>query len=190
MGIAHKLRKRPVEGVKVLCVAAFALAYAWFARPSGLSLALGAPLVLAGLCLRAWAAGHLQRHLRLTTSGPYAYLRDPLYLGRLLLICGFAVIGNAPVTWAMFAAAMAVFFFDYMPRKLRKETTRLEKLYGEVYRRYRAQVPSLIPRLTPYPERAPDRWRFQVFWSENREQWLLLAVLALAAAVASKLWLL
>ncbi|MGQ9589781.1 MAG: methyltransferase family protein [Planctomycetota bacterium] len=187
MGIASKLRRHPFEGAKVFCVAAFAAAYLWFAKPTALSLALGVPFVLAGVLIRAWAAGHLERSHRLTTSGPYAYLRDPLYLGRLLFLCGFGVMGNGPVTWGMFAAALLVFFFNYMPRKLRKETARLERLWGEPYREYRSQVRSLIPRLHPYPGRSPHRWRFQVFWGDNREQWLILAVLAWVTVLVAKL---
>lgn len=185
MGLHSKLR-RPLEGLKVLLVWGFAVALAFVATPSTASLLVAAPLVLAGLLIRAWAAGHLQRNKELTTSGPYSYVRDPLYVGRLLLLCGFGVIGNNPVAYALAGAAILVFFLDYMPRKMRKETARLEKRHGERYVQYRREVRSLIPRLRPYPASSGKKWRLALFWRENREQWLMLAVLLLVAVMALK----
>lgn len=179
----HSKLKRPLEGLKVVLVWGFAVALALLATPSEASLLEGVPLVLAGLLIRAWAAGHLQRNKELATSGPYSYLRDPLYVGRLLLLCGLGVIGNNPMAYALCGAALLVFFLNYMPRKVRKETARLEKHHGERYAEYRRQVRSLIPRLRPYPGRSMNRWRLALFWRENREQWLMLAVVLLLVAM-------
>ena len=55
-------------------------AFAWLAAPSARSLAIGAPISITGLLLRAWAAGHLAKNQRLASGGPYAYTRNPLYL--------------------------------------------------------------------------------------------------------------
>ena len=188
MGFLTKLTQHRLEALKVLAVWVFAVAIVWLAAPTRASFAAGIGIVLLGLLVRGWAAGHLQRNTGLATSGPYAYLRDPLYLGRLLLLCGFAIMANHPIAYALFGAALLVFFLNYMPRKLRKETRRLEKAYGEPYVEYRRQVRSLIPRLTPYPKRSPNRWSLAVYWHENREYWLLLAALALAALLALRTW--
>jgi protein-S-isoprenylcysteine O-methyltransferase Ste14 len=62
------------------------------ARPNKLSLIIGGIIVFAGEGVRVWASGHLIRNQEVTTSGPYAYLRDPLYLGRFLLLIGFCIM--------------------------------------------------------------------------------------------------
>ena len=189
MGVVEKLRKRPIEGAKVLATWAVALAFALLATPTRLSLAAGLPIVVLGLAIRAWAAGHLVRNEQLATSGPYAYLRDPLYLGRLFLIVGFGVIGHNWPCYALMALGLGVFFLNYMPRKLRKETQRLERAFGPAYVNYRRQVRSLIPRLSPYPERSRKRWEWNLYWQVNREQLLGLAVAGLVALMLVKPWL-
>jgi len=64
----------------------------WFlATPTWGSLAVGVPVSLAGLALRAWAAGHLEKNQNLANGGPYAYVRNPLYLGTLTVAAGFAI---------------------------------------------------------------------------------------------------
>lgn len=183
MGLIDKLRKHPVEAAKVLAVAAFGAAFAWLGTPSNVSIAVGVPLIAVGLLIRIWAAGHLRRNQQLATSGPYAYLRDPLYLGRLFLLVGLGVLSNNVYTYALFGFAMIVFFLNYMPRKLAKETKRLEHYFGQEYVEYCQQVRSLIPRLSPYPKRSTLGWSFATFWSENREQWLVSAVVLIVAVM-------
>jgi protein-S-isoprenylcysteine O-methyltransferase Ste14 len=129
-----------------------------------------------------WASGHLIRNNELTTSGPYAYLRDPLYLGRLFLLIGFCVMGWGN-TWIILIVGLGVFFFNYMPRKYRKEMARLEDIFGEEYRRYAAYARSLIPRLSPYPAARKRAWRFDLFWRENREQYLLSGVILMTVVL-------
>jgi len=176
VALIKKFRRSAWEGGKIVLLALFVLGFLYLAQPSRASLLIGLPIILLGLFVRCWAAGHLRRNKELTTSGPYAYVRDPLYLGRLLLLCGFAVAANSPGTWGLFAVGILVFFLDYMPRKLRKETQRLERIFGDQYRKYRSEVRSLLPRRTPWPERSRRPWSLQVFFRENREYYLVLAV--------------
>lgn len=175
-----------MEAVKLLAVWACAVPLMLFATPTGASLVAGLPLILAGVLARGWAAGHLRRNQELATSGPYAYVRDPLYLGRLFLLCGFAVMANNGVTYILFGLAAAVFFASYMPRKVRKETERLAQRFGPRYADYRGEVRSLLPRLRRYVRRSAARWDFRVFWRENREQWLIGAVALLVALLVLK----
>ena len=187
MALVKKFRRRPIEGVKITVLILFILAFLWFATPTWHSFWAGLPLVLLGVWVRSWAAGHLKRNKELATSGPYAYVRDPLYLGRFFLLCGFAVMAAAPVTWAMFTLGLLVFFLNYMPRKLRKETARLEKHFGKPYVYYRKAVRSLIPRLRPWPESSKQRWSSRVYFRENREHWLILAVAVFLAVLLAKI---
>jgi protein-S-isoprenylcysteine O-methyltransferase Ste14 len=152
------------------------------ARPTGWSLFLGGMLVFCGEVIRVWASGHLMRAQELTTSGPYAYLRDPLYLGRLLLLVGFCIMAWG-YAWILLIIGLGVFFLNYMPRKYRKEMGRLEGLYGEEYRQYAAYARSLLPRLKPYPKARQKSWSSDLFAKENREQYFLSGVVILALAL-------
>ena len=162
--------------LKTFSLAAAILLVIILARPTVLSLIFGIIIVWIGESIRIWAAGHLIRNKEFTTSGPYAYLRDPLYLGRLLLLIGFCTMswGNS---LTLLPIGLWVFFLNYMPRKHRKEMTRLEKRFGESYKRYSAYAKSLIPKLKPYPLAQKKAWSFKLFWHENREQYFLLGVI-------------
>ncbi len=143
------------------------------ARPNKLSLIIGSMIVFAGAGIRLWASGHLVRNKEVTTSGPYAHLRDPLYLGRVLLLIGFCIMAWG-YNWIILVLGLGVFFFNYMPRKYRKEMERLENLFGEEYRAYSSYTHGLLPRLRPYPKANKRSWKFDLFWRENREQYFLL----------------
>lgn len=155
------------------------------AAPVPFSLIAGGVLVFAGEAVRIWSAGHLIRNNELTTSGPYAYLRDPLYLGRLLLLTGFCVMGWG-YTWILLIIGLGVFFLNYMPRKHQKEMARLENIFGNEYTEYAAYTRSLLPRLKPYPAARKRRWRFDLFWNENKEQYLLLGVVILTLIMVGR----
>src|SRR5216683_6813897 len=89
-----------------------AAAFVWFAQPSVQSLVYGLPISVAGLMLRAWAAGHLAKNQRLATSGPYAYTRNPLYLGTLLVAAGLVVASRS---WTLGILFALVFILVYLP---------------------------------------------------------------------------
>jgi len=96
---------------------------------------------LLGLALRAWAAGCLAKNQRLATRGPYAYTRNPLYLGTLLVAVGLAVAARSGGLGLLFAA---VFLLVYLP-VMQLEEQHLRELFPE-YPRYAATVPMLWPR--------------------------------------------
>lgn len=127
---------------------------AWQApRPGAAAVAL--PLIAMGTALRAWGAGHLVKNDTLTTTGPYAHLRHPLYLGTLLVGTGFAIWVGGVVAVAILALLWPWFALRYFPRKEASESRRLEAAYGDRFRRYREAVPALWPRLRPYREAGP-----------------------------------
>lgn len=127
-------------------------AFAWFSRPDARSLWIGLPVTAVGLALRAWAAGHLAKNQRLATSGPYAYTRNPLYLGTLLVAAGLAVASRSAGLALLFAA---VFGLVYLP-VIELEEQHLRKLFPE-YARYAERVPALRPRLRPIASAQPFR---------------------------------
>src|SRR5260370_7135754 len=89
----------------------FAVVCIWLARPTRTSLIAGTLVLLPGLVLRGLASGHVQKDKQLTISGPYAYTRNPLYLGSLMLAGGFAIAARS---WWIFAAILLMFAVIYV----------------------------------------------------------------------------
>ena len=151
-------------------------------RPAQASLWAAVPLLLVGAALRSWGAGHLVKNDDLTTTGPYAHLRHPLYLGTILIGTGFAIALGGAIGLVVVAVLWPWFAFSYFPRKERAESERLEARYGDRFAAYRASVPALRPRLRPWAEgrasgrsEAPTEWALARY-SENNELGTLLAV--------------
>jgi len=131
---ADRVAKLRVPGGIVLAVA-----FLYLSEPTWPSIAYGTPISVAGLALRAWAAGHLEKNIALAESGPYAWVRNPLYLGTLLTISGLAIAARR---WEIAALAAAVFLLIYLP------VVELEEQH----------LRSLFPEYQPYAERVPKLW--------------------------------
>lgn len=116
-------------------------AFAWFSQPAAWSLATGLPISVLGLILRAWAAGCLAKNQQLATGGPYAYTRNPLYLGTLLVAAGLTLASRSIGLAVLFAA---VFAFVYLP-VIQLEEQHLRKLFPK-FAEYASRVPALWPR--------------------------------------------
>jgi len=156
------------------------------ARPTPATLWSGAFVALIGLGMRAWASGHLRKMEELTVSGPYAYTRNPLYLGTFLLGVGVAIGGGALWFVALFAA---FYLMIYLPVMLAEAET-MRSLFSESYEKYRKEVPLFTPRLTPYrPESSRGRLRgFDVaLYLRHREYRAAFGFLAAYALLAAKL---
>lgn len=155
------------------------LAILIFRSPQSDGLILALPLIGLGAGLRGWGAGHLVKNDELTTTGPYAHLRHPLYLGTLMTATGFAILVGGWLTLIVLAAVWPWFAFHYFPRKERSESARLEASHGERFVRYRREVPALWPRLRGWRSEASvgssDRWALDRY-SENNELGTLLAL--------------
>lgn len=159
--------------LRLLTVYALAAALIWLAAPTPLSVVAGLALVAGGEGLRLWATGHLLKNDALTVTGPYAFVRHPLYLGTLAIATGFAVMARSRLALIVWVIFLIGYFAYYMPYKNRIEGARLEALYGDAYRRYAVAVPRLVPRLLPYRPLAADcpnaaRWRSDRF-TDNHE---------------------
>jgi protein-S-isoprenylcysteine O-methyltransferase Ste14 len=125
------------------------------ASPSRASLALGLIVSAAGLVLRGWSAGTIRKGEVLTTSGPYAYVRNPLYVGSFLIGAGLAVAGGSWLWLVLFGA----FFATVYAPTISAEAARLTEQFGQQYVDYSRQVPAFVPRLSSLwaPFRASDR---------------------------------
>jgi hypothetical protein len=122
-----------------------AAAYLWFAQPAWTWIGAGSIFVVAGLALRAAASGHIRKNRELTATGPYAYTRNPLYLGSILIAVGFIVAARNP--WIALATLL-MFVIIYLP-VIRAEENYLRSAFAD-YDQYATQVPRIFPRLTPY----------------------------------------
>lgn len=120
--------------------------YFWLARPTWGSLLLGSIGIAPGLLIRALASGHVRKNEELATSGPYAYTRNPLYMGSLLMGVGFGVAAR---DWWIGAALAAMFFAIYIP-VIRDEEAFLRQRFPE-FEEYAGRVPRLLPRIAAEP---------------------------------------
>ncbi len=142
----------------------------WLARPTRSSLAIGAMLGACGEALRIWAAGHLEKSREVTTSGPYRFVRHPLYVGSSIMGAGVAVAANS--------VAIAVLVLGYLAVTLtaaiRTEEAHLTEKFGNDYPDYRNG-------------RVSDARRFSLARAmRNREYRALAGFLAVLAVLAWK----
>lgn len=157
---------------------AMVAAFAWFSAPTPESVVAGALLALPGLLLRGWAAGHLRKNSTLTMSGPYAWIRNPLYVGTLIVAAGMAW---AAQQWALAGLFAFVFLFVYLPA-ITLEEQHLAKLFPE-FAEYARRVPLLIP----YRGRRDAKAAFAFSqYLHNREYEALIGFAAGVAFLAAK----
>ncbi|HVF27644.1 MAG TPA: isoprenylcysteine carboxylmethyltransferase family protein [Pyrinomonadaceae bacterium] len=166
-----------------LCGAAFIL----LARPAFRTLLIGGTVALFGLALRAWAAGHIRKNAALATSGPYAFTRNPLYLGSFVLGLGFTIAAGRPVLLG--AIFVALFLGIYLP-VMRVEAATLTELFGEEYRRYAGAVPLFVPRVTPHHDGSAQAVKFDAsLYVRYREYRAALGLLAALGVLTLKTFL-
>lgn len=158
-----------------------AVLYVWLARPTGRSIVVGALIAIPGILLRALASGHVKKNEELTTSGPYAYTRNPLYLGSLIMAVGFALAARS--LWIL-ALMLAMFFAIYLPVIRSEETFLRQKFAG--FDEYARNVPRLFLRLTPFGNGSGSFSRG--LYQQHREYNAILGTAAVMAALVAKLW--
>jgi protein-S-isoprenylcysteine O-methyltransferase Ste14 len=123
-----------------------AIFFVFFSRPTWMSLAIGVPIAISGVAVRAWASGHLRKNAELAVSGPYAFTRNPLYFGSFVMATGCAVSGGS--LW-LSLWMMALFLAIYLP-VMQAEAAHMRRLFAGDYERWASNVPLFIPRVTPY----------------------------------------
>ncbi len=149
-------------------------------------MALGAIGIVPGLLIRALASGHVRKNESLATSGPYAYTRNPLYLGSLLIGVGFAVAARS---WWVGVALVVMFVVIYLP-VIRDEEVFLRAKFSE-FDEYAQRVPRMWPRLTRGANaggESSDRFSLDLYL-KHREYNALLGTVALIVALVVKMTL-
>jgi protein-S-isoprenylcysteine O-methyltransferase Ste14 len=141
------------------------IVFAWFSHPTRASMALGLPVAALGLALRAWAAGCLAKNERLATGGPYAYTRNPLYIGTLLVAAGLVIASRSLGLGLLFAV---VFLAVYLP-VIQLEEQHLRRLFPE-YAAYAECVPALWPRWRPGFPKSRNPFRMELYLKNQEFQ--------------------
>ena len=158
----------------------FAAFYFWAARPLIWSLAAGMGVAAAGLLIRALASGHVTKNETLTTAGPYAYVRNPLYLGSVVTAAGFALAARS--LWIV--AAMVIIFLSIYVPVIRSEEAFLQARFPE-FNDYAQHVPRLVPRCTSYGKSGGSfSW---ALYLKHREYNALIGALLMVSALAAKM---
>lgn len=159
----------------------FAVLYLWLAHPDPQFVIAGTVLVVVGLGVRALASGHVKKNEQLTMTGPYAYTRNPLYLGSLLLAMGFIL---AAKSWWIAGAAAVFFFAVYMPVIFSEE-----KFLGQKFpefESYAARVPRLFPRVSRATGgQGSFSWEL---YRKHREYNALIGALVILAVLVGKMY--
>ena len=101
-----------------------------------------------GEAIRVWAAGTIHKTKHVTTAGPYARIRHPLYFGSFFVALGYCCMSGH---WSSFLVIMPLFFLFHGAAVWMEERT-LSQVFGEEYRRYMRQVGRAFPRLRPFNE--------------------------------------
>jgi protein-S-isoprenylcysteine O-methyltransferase Ste14 len=161
----------------------------WLLEFNWTSFAAGLTLVVAGELLRLWAVGHAgsltrTRNVgadRLVTTGPYAFVRNPLYTGNMLIYCGM-VLAMSP-SWPWLLLLVFIWFLWQYTLIVQLEEGKLITLFGDEYEQYRKHVPRIIPRLMPWRVEGEDTkstmdWK-RAFRSERRTQEAILVTVLL-----------
>ena len=163
----------------------FIIALLYFSLPTWLSASIGILLIVSGEILRIWSVGYAGGTTRATalgaarnlvTTGPYSYVRNPLYLGNFLLSLGVTVFAN--VLWLV-PILIVGYFIQYLPIIAVEEKYLLESC-GNVYEDYREQVPRFLPRFRSYknPSHHDFSW-FRALKSEKRTLMAIVCVIGL-----------
>jgi len=146
----------------------------------------GFALVALGEWVRMWAAGHLVKNKVLTFTGPYAYVKNPLYIGTFLCMVGFSIMAlgdpagvwwQANMNWILLGIGILGFVAYYVPYKKKREGDRLHDIFGEAWDHYDRAVPDYFPKLTRYERASNAPWSWKAA-CENSEQWTPFAIAA------------
>jgi len=148
----------------------------WLARPSPKGILAGAAVGAMGLWVRARAAGYLHKQEVLTVTGPYAYTRNPLYLGSFILTIGAAI---ATHSWSS-AVILFCYFTLFYSFVMRREERELCQHHGDAFQEYARTVPLFFPRLTPAKLSSANAGAFSFAqYKKNREYRAMIGFLLL-----------
>ena len=138
------------QGIGLLLVAVCA----YFARPDTGTVSIGLSLAVVGQVFRIYAAGYIFKNRQLASTGPYALVRHPLYLGNFIILIGFTIASaNLYV-----AAGVVVFFLVWYPAAIAYEDSKLENIFGDDWRAWSKNIRAIIPGLARWSDLKTKGW--------------------------------
>lgn len=159
-----------------------AILFLIFSQPSWQTLAIGVPIALCGVAIRAWASGHLRKNAELAVSGPYAFTRNPLYFGSFILAVGVVICGNS---WWLAILLLGFFLAVYLP-VMQAEAAHMHVLFPNDFSEYEQNVPLFLPRLTAWSKGATASFD-QRLYLKYREYRALIGVVVVVGILALKI---
>lgn len=125
----------------------------------------GVVAAVLGIVVRLWASGHVKKDKVLATTGPYAYVRHPLYVGNHLIMVGFCLASS--LWWSFFLwIALSLFYY---PQTIAAEDRQLAKLFPDQWEDWARETQALMPRLRPYRSGQTSEWSFMQSLKQNGE---------------------
>jgi len=160
MTIAHRLQRSFKPRFAVIYPFGFFVMF--FCSLDEASIRAGIGFIIAGVLIRMWSNGYAIKNDELTTCGPYAFVRNPLYLGTLLIAIGFVIVLKSEpplLEWIAGGIFLLALSFMYY-RTIKAEQGMLLEKFKEAYSDYCKQVPAMVPCLIPYSK--GEKWPFSL----------------------------
>jgi len=143
----------------------FVLLVSLLGQPQDALLYAGTVIAFFGIAIRMWAAGYVMKNKELATTGPYAYVRHPLYVGNILLLVGYSLASS--LWWAF--VLMAALLWFYYPPTISYEDNKLRTIFGEDWENWSKDVHALIPSFGNKAGSAKSNWSFKKSLMQNGE---------------------
>lgn len=134
-----------------------AVSIIYFAQPDNQNILLGFAVLLAGELIRMWSVSYAGGETRTTsvgapslcTAGPYGFVRNPIYVGNMLMYLGIVIVAGSPNLMLMALATMSFFIIQYS-LIISLEEEKLDELFGSDYKTYKNNVRAIVPRFTSW----------------------------------------
>lgn len=172
--ILHDLVHRPRQFRQFFGVACCVLV-TWLGHPVEWLFPFGAAVAVLGALTRLWGSGYVRKNDELATTGPYRFVRHPLYTGNLLIAIGFAA---ACGLWWSPLLFIGMWLYAY-PSTIRYEDQKLEGLFGDAWREWSAVTPAVIPSLRPKRPHEPATWSFKLSLMRHAEPLIAVGLVGL-----------
>ena len=143
----------------------FVLLVSLLGSPEPMLLYIGTGIAAVGTLVRLWASGYVMKNKELATTGPYAYVRHPLYVGNILLLVGFSLASSQ---WWSFVLMAALLWF-YYPPTIAYEDNKLRGIFGEDWENWAKDIHALIPTFGSKAGSVKSAWSFKKSLMQNAE---------------------
>lgn len=148
----------------------FVLLVSLLGNPEPMLLYIGTGIAAVGTVVRLWASGYVMKNKELATTGPYAYVRHPLYVGNILLLVGFSLASSQ---WWSFVLMAGLLWF-YYPPTIAYEDNKLRGIFGEDWENWAKDIHALIPTFGSKAGSVKSAWSFKKSLMQNAEPVIVL----------------